>query len=140
MRGMRKFIRGRRASALLAVYVAYMLAIEAVMASVGIGMSAGAAPNQTDFVICSLAAGPAPHTPANSGDPQNRTPLPQCPFCLVAAQGAGHVATAGEPPAFRAYVASQVTGRLSDIYGDKVALPQPRRTVGDPRAPPAFSV
>ena len=52
MLGMRKFIRRRRASALLAIYVAYTLAIEAVMASVGLGMSAIAAPEQAAFAIC----------------------------------------------------------------------------------------
>jgi hypothetical protein len=137
---MRKFIRGRRASTLLAVCIAYALAIEAVMASVGLGMSADAAPSPTTFFLCSFAAAPAAHAPAGSGDPQNHTPQPQCPFCLVAAQSAGHVATPGEPPAFRLYVRGQVTSELSDSYGDKVVLPPPRRAVGNPRAPPALSV
>jgi hypothetical protein len=137
---MRKFIRGRRASALLAIYIGYMLAIEAVMASVGLGMSAFAAPGQTGFVICDLAAGLTGHVPATGGDPQKHAPQPQCPFCFVAAQGGGHAATAGEPPAFHAYVGIRVAGRLSEPRGDKLVLLQPRRTVGDPRAPPVFSV
>ena len=53
----------------MAVYVAYSLAIQAMMASVGLGMSVGAAPDQTGFVLCSVAfhqTAPAPgdrHTP-----------------------------------------------------------------------------
>jgi len=140
MRGMRKFIRGRRASALLAVYIAYILAIQAVMASVGIGMSASAAPNQTAFVICSFAASRIAHAADGKGGPQDHTPQLQCPFCLVAAQSGRHVATMGGTPAFRAHVESRVISRLSANYGNKVVLLQPRRTVGAPRAPPAFSV
>lgn len=140
MRGMRQFIRGRRASTLLAIYIAYTLAIQAVMASVGIGMSASAAPNQTAFVICSFVASRIAHAPDGKGAPQDHTPQPQCPFCLVAAQSAGHVANAGGPPAFHSYVESRVISRLWGNYGEKVVLPQPRRTVGAPRAPPAFSV
>lgn len=110
------------------------------MASVGLGMSAYAAPSQDGPVFCSVAADLTGHAPAKNGDPQNHAPRPQCPFCFVAAQTAGHVATAGEPPAFPAYQGIRVTGTLSDRRGDKVVLRQPRRTVGDPRAPPAFSV
>lgn len=137
---MRKLICCRRAGALFAVYIAYTLAIEAVMASVGLGMSAFAAPGQATLVLCSLADGLTIDAPAKTGDRQNQTPRPQCPFCFVAAQSVGHVATAGEPPVFPAYVGSRVIGALSDHCRDKVFPPRPRRTVGDPRAPPAFSV
>lgn len=144
MLGMRKFIRGGvrggRAGVLLALCLAYTLAIEAVMASVGLGMSAFAAPGQTDFVICSLSAGLTAHATPTRNDPQNHAPQPQCPFCFVAAQGGGHLATAGEPPAFHAYVGAKVASRLAEPCGDKLVLLRPRRTVGDPRAPPAFSV
>lgn len=110
------------------------------MASVGLGMSTYAVPGQNWLVFCSSAAGLTAHAPAKSSDPQNRSPQPQCPFCFVAAQSAGYVATAGEPPASPAYVGGRVTDTLSGHRGDKVVLLQPRRTVGDPRAPPAFSV
>lgn len=137
---LRKFIRCRRASVFFAIYIAYTLAIEGVMASVGLGMSAFAAPGQNAFVICSLAAGLNTDVPRKGGDPENRAPRPQCPFCFVAAQSAGHLATAGEPPVFPAYVASRVAGTLSDYRNEEVLPPLPRRTVGDPRAPPVFSV
>ena len=118
----------------MAVYVAYSLAIQAMMASVGLGMSAAAAPDQASFVLCSFAshhAAPAP------GDRQ--TPTPQCPFCFVAAQSAGHVATAGEAPAFPAYAGSLIAA-VSHRIGDGVFVPQFRHRHGEPRAPPALSV
>ncbi len=117
----------------MAVYIAYSLAIQAMMASVGLGMSAGAAPDLAGFAICSFAHRTAPAP----GDRQ--TPAPQCPFCFVAAQSAGHVATAGEVPAIPAY-AGILIATISRRIGAEPFVPQFRHRHGEPRAPPAVSV
>jgi hypothetical protein len=110
------------------------------MASVGLGMSAAAAPRQFGFAICRLVSGPSAHAPATNRDRQNPSPRPECPFCLVAAQSACHVATTGKAPAFPGYAGMQTAGTLLGHIGDRPFVPQFRRTVGDPRAPPIFSV
>jgi len=123
----------------LAVYLAYSLAIQAAMASVGLGMSAGVAPDQAGFVLCSVASGQTTHAPAGDGDEHKPGPAPPCPFCFVAAQSAGHVATAGEAPAFPAYTGLLLVA-LSQPLGGGTFVPQFRHRHGEPRAPPAFSV
>ena len=119
--------------------VAYSLAIQAVMASVGLGMSAAAASGDFDFVICSFAAGLNAHAGTDGGG-QKPAPRPQCPFCFVAAQSDGNVATTGDAPAFPAYAGVQMADALSGHVGDGKFVPQFRRTAGDPRAPPLLSV
>lgn len=120
----------------MALSVAYSLAIQAMMASIGLGMSAGVASDQLGFILCSYAShrtAPAP------GDRQTPASAPQCPFCFVAAQSAGHVATAGEATAFPVY-AGLVIAALSQPLGDGTFVPQFRHRQGEPRAPPAVSV
>jgi hypothetical protein len=95
---MRQLRQPRWLRGILAVCVAYVLAIQALMASVGLGMSAFAAPGQSGFVICHFASA----SPTDS-DRQKPSPEPQCPFCFVAAQGAGDIALVGEATAFPAY-------------------------------------
>jgi hypothetical protein len=139
MRILRRFIHNRSSGGLLAVCVAYSLAIQSLMASVGFGMSAVAAPGAAGFVICSFAANPSAHAPATNPDRQNR-PRPECPFCFVAGQTAGHVATVGEAPAFPAYRGMSTADVVADRSGDSSFVPQFRHRLGEPRAPPAFSV
>ena len=126
---------------LLAVYVAYSLAIQAMVASVGLGMSASAAPDWAGFVLCSfsLASNQTANVPARDTDRQKPSPAPQCPFCFVAAQSAGHIATAGEAPAFPAYAGLSIAA-ISDPIGDGAFVSEFRHRHGEPRAPPAFSV
>jgi len=124
----------RSRGGLLAVYLAYALAIQALMASVGLGMSAGAPPDQAGFVLCSFASYRTAPDPAH-----RQSPPPQCPFCFVAAQSAGHVATAGEAPAFPAY-AGIVISSLSQPTAEGIFVAQSRHRDGEPRAPPAVSV
>ncbi len=119
--------------------VAYCLAIQALTSSVGFGMSAAAAPGGTGLVICSFAANPSVRGPAMNGDRQN-PPRPECPFCFVAAQSAGHIATVGDAPAFPAYSATQMVGVVADQLGDNNFVPQFRHRLGEPRAPPPVSV
>jgi hypothetical protein len=135
MVSLRQFIRTRRSGSLIVVCVAYALAIQVLMASVGLGMSAAAIPGQADFVICSFAS-----APPTDGDRQKPGPQPQCPFCFIAAQSGGQVATVGEAPAFPAYAGLWIVDALSGHISDRKFVPLFRRTTGDPRAPPTSSV
>jgi hypothetical protein len=134
MRRLRQFVRTQSKGGLLAVYVAYSLAIQSMMASVGLGMSAGAPPDQLGFFLCSYASHRTAPVP---GDRQ--TPAPDCPFCFVAAQSAGHAATAGEAPAFPAYD-GVVVATIAQPLGERTIVRQFRHRLGEPRAPPAVSV
>jgi hypothetical protein len=118
----------------LAVYIAYSLAIQTMMASVGFGMSASVPPDQIGFVLCSFASQQTAPAPGR----QAPAPAPQCPFCFVAAQSAGLVATAGEPAAFSAYADVPIAA-ISYPIDDGTLVPQFRHRHGEPRAPPAFS-
>ncbi len=137
MRRLRQFVRTQSKGGLLAVYIAYSLAIQAMMASVGLGMSAGAAPDQLGFVLCSYAS----HRDcAGTGRPAKRRTRPQCPFCFVAAQSAGHVATDGRSPGVSGLF-GLADCRLSRSRSAKGPfVPQFRHRLGEPRAPPAVSV
>jgi hypothetical protein len=131
---LRKFIRSRRSSALLAVCVAYSLALQALMASVGLGMSALAASEPDVSAICSFASRHAPTPTDNRQKPHSG---PQCPFCFVAAQSAGHIALLGPaqaPPAYAQLLVGVVSDRIDETF-----VPRLHRTAGDPRAPPVFS-
>ena len=106
-----------------------------MMASVGLGMSAFAAPGPDGFPSCIHASRGGR---ASTGDPQNHNPLPPCPFCFVAAQSAGQVPLLSTVPAFPVYIGSLITP-LSDRIAGETSVPKFPRTVGTPRAPPAFS-
>jgi hypothetical protein len=137
MKRLRQFIRLRLRGGLLAVFLAYSLAIQSMMTSIGLGMSAGASPG--GFVLCSFASHQTANEPARDGDRQKPSPDPQCPFCLVAAQSAGHIATMGEAPAVPAY-AGLLSTAILDRIGTGAFVFQLRHSHGEPRAPPAFSV
>jgi len=136
MLSLRQFIRSRRSSAVLSACLAYALAFQALVASIGIGMSAFAAPEPASFAICSHTA---TDVPAAQHDRQKPGSAPVCPFCLVAAQCAGHTAFTGQTPVFPAYTAV-LAARISHLIGDGAFVPQFRRLAGGPRAPPGFSV
>jgi len=134
MKRLRQFVRTESRGGLLALCLAYSLAIQAMMASIGLGMSAGAAPDEAGFVLCSFAShrsAPAPN--------DRQTPAPQCPFCFVAAQSAGHFATTGEAPAFPAHAGSLIA-TISQPFGEGAFVAQLRHRQGEPRAPPPASV
>jgi len=114
--------------------MAYALAMQALMASVGLGMSVFATPGQPGAVICHFASGSVP-----GGDRQKPSPEPCCPFCAVAAQSAGDIALVGEASAIPAHAGLFVAAVLNPP-GNRTFAPQFRRTAGDPRAPPVFSV
>jgi hypothetical protein len=125
--------RFRRTARFLGVCLAYALAVQAVVASIGSGMSAFAAPGQSGFVVCGKVSAPGP-----AGDRHPPSPVPQGPFCFVAAQTAGHFALAGAAPVAPVYTALAFAS-VEVPFGRVAFVPPFRRTLGDPRAPPAFS-
>lgn len=133
----RKFIGRRRWGALLSISVAYALAIQALLASVGLGMSAVSASGQGDLVLCLHAPDSQPAIPDDRKLPN---PQPQCPFCFAAAQSSLGVAAPSGAPPVPAHVGLRLSSRLAVANGDRAFVPHFRRTVGDPRAPPGFSV
>jgi hypothetical protein len=138
MFGLRQFMRSRRSSRLLVFWIAYSLAIQTIMVSVGLGMTTGGQ-NRAGPVLCSFAVHKAASALAPDGNRRNSSPAAQCPFCFIAAQSAGHVATAGDAPAFPAY-AGVLIATISEPLGERIFAPQFRHKHGQPRAPPAFSV
>jgi hypothetical protein len=130
MRGLRQFIQSRRSSAALVACLAYALAFQALTASIGLGMSAFAAP--AGLVICS-------HAPVADHERQKPGSAPECPFCYAAAQCANHMAFMGGTQTSPAYTAV-LAPRIVDPTGSSSFVPQFRRLDGNPRAPPAFSV
>ena len=139
MECLRQLIWSRPRGGLLAVCIAYSLAIQAMIASVGLGMSIGATPDRAGFVLCSPASHQSVNEPARDDGPQKPSPAPQCPFCFVAAQSAGHIATVGEAPACPAY-AGLLSTTILDPIGAGAFVLQLHHRQGEPRAPPAFSV
>jgi hypothetical protein len=107
------------------------------MASVGLGMSAGGSPD--GFVLCSFASYQTANDPARDDGRRKPGPAPQCPFCFVAAQSAGHIATIGEAAAFPAYAGLLSVAILNPI-GAGAFVFQLRHRHGEPRAPPTLSV
>jgi len=139
MAGLRRLIRARWSGRLLAVSLAYLLATEALIASIGMGMSAVAVPGQPEFALCISVADHSQVAPWDSNDRSKSGHQSQCPFCFLAAQSAVHLATLDGGFASPAYAEPQVTGPHYLTYS---GLPAPTlyRTTGDPRGPPQFSV
>jgi hypothetical protein len=102
-------------------------------------MSASAAPERADDILCSFAFNQTANMPVRDDDRQKPRPAPQCPFCFVAAQSVRNIAALGAAPTFPAY-AGLLIAQISDPSGDEAFVPQFRHRHGEPRAPPAFSV
>jgi hypothetical protein len=140
MAGLRTLIRVRWSGRLLAVALAYLLAIEAVIASVGMGMSAVAAPGQPEFAICSSVADHGLAGPSDSGNRNRSGHQSHCPFCFLAVQSAVHLATVFDGFTSPAYAELRVTGPRYGNYDGRFPPHTFYRTTGDPRGPPDFSV
>jgi len=137
MKRSRRLVRLLSRDGLLTVFVAYSLAIQAVMASVGLGMSVGG--SRDGIILCSFASHQTANDAARDGGRRKPSQAPQCPFCFVAAQSAGHIATIGEAPAFLAYASLLSTAILDPISAGAFVFRLHHRH-GEPRAPPSFSV
>jgi len=140
MAGIRRLIRARWSGRLLAVALAYLLATEALIASIGMGMSAVAAPGRPEFAICSSVAEHSLVAPLDNRDRGKSGNQSQCPFCFLAAQSGIHLATIGDGLASPAYATVQVVGFRYGNYDGRIPAPTLYRTTGDPRGPPHFSV
>ena len=81
MLGMRTQIQTRCSGRLLTACLACLLAVQALIASVGLGMSAASPFGQPALDICSAAAADSANALAHHDNDK-----PQCPFCFVAAQ------------------------------------------------------
>ena len=138
MAGIRRLIRARWLGHLLPIGVAYLLALQAVIVSVGLGMSAASPFGQADFDVCSAAVAYSPAPPESDGDRSDHRP--QCPFCLVAAQSAGHTATIGSMTAFPAFAELPAAAPPYAVTDGGTVVSCFHRKTGDPRAPPQFSV
>jgi hypothetical protein len=101
MKGLRQLIKSRPSGRLAAICLAYALAVQATMASVGLGMSVGAAPHQAGLVFCGLTSDQTVTAPTDPGDP--RRPGSGRNVRSASSPRAGHVATTGEGPAIPAY-------------------------------------
>jgi hypothetical protein len=117
--------------------MAYLLAIQGLMASVGLGMSTLA--GQTGFIICGSVPAADVRTPASGHQDQSPKSVPQCPFCLIASQSAGHIAMTGDAPALPPYAGNLIAAIVGGTDSDAIIL-QFRHTGGEARAPPSFSV
>ena len=130
MRGLRQFMRTRSSGGLLAVCVAYSLAIQALMASVGLGMSAAAAPGDTGFFICSLAAGPGAHRrrPAATGKTRPATGMSSSASSRRKAPAMSPPTHDG--PAFPGYVGIPIPAAALALFRDRAIrspVPPPGR-------------
>jgi hypothetical protein len=134
MKRLRQLIRPRRSGAAIALCLAYLLAIQGLLASVGLGMSM--VPGQTGFIICGSVPAADVRMPASGH--QDQSPK-SCPFCFIASQSAGHVALAGDAPALLPY-AGKFVAVVSGSTGNDAIILKFRRTEGEARAPPSFSV
>ncbi len=123
----------------MAVLLAYALALQGLIASVGLGMSAASAADHIEIVLCSPVAH-AGITPSPGGGRDKNDQRPQCPFCFVAAQSAGFLATPGDATVVPVGDAPNVSRLRYGIAGIHIVVLPLRRGNGNPRAPPLFSV
>jgi hypothetical protein len=140
MAGLRRLIQARWSGRLFTVGLAYLLAIDALVAGIGTGMSAVADPGQAEFAICSSVADHGLVAPSSNDERNKSDQQSQCPYCFLAAQSADHLATTGGASTSPAYADLHVTGLHYGTYNGGILVPSLYRTSGDPRGPPHFSV
>jgi hypothetical protein len=122
----------------LAACIGCLLALQAMIASVGLGMSAASSFGQPDFQICSAMT--APSLDARRGnDTDHRGHRPLCPFCFVA-QCADHPAAIGDAKSFPAFAGQGIDAPHYAGAEDRAFAYRLHRTTGGPRGPPPFSV
>jgi hypothetical protein len=117
-----------------------LLVFQALLASVGLGMSVASPFRQPVFDICSATATNGLDAPAhNNGTGPSNHP-PQCPFCFVGAQCTSHPAVAGDVKHFPAFAIRDVAAASFASINHRVIQRRLLRTTGDPRGPPWFPV
>ena len=140
MVGIRTLIRTRWSGSLLAACVACLLAFQALVASVGLGMSTASPLGQPAFDICGALTTNGPDASAhNNGTDPSGHPL-QCPYCFVAAQCTAHPTIVGDAKVFPAFAGRGVAAALYASVNHRAVYGRLHRTTGNPRGPPSFSV
>ncbi|MGO9006900.1 MAG: DUF2946 family protein [Beijerinckiaceae bacterium] len=133
-------LRGDRwAGGLLATGIACLLFVQALMTSVGLGMAAEASGPGDALIVCS-ASDPSPKALATNDDRRKPSQSSHCPFCYIAAQSAGQIATIGHTPFFPAHVAFESADVNYARFIDQIFVLPLRRRISDPRAPPKLPV
>ena len=140
MVGIRTLIRNRWSGGLLAACVAGLLAFQALVASVGLGMSTASPLGRPAFDICgALATNGLDASAHNNGTDPSGHPL-QCPFCFVAAQCTAYPMMVGDARAFPAFAWRGVAAASYASVKQPAVHGRLHRTTGYPRGPPSFSV
>ena len=124
---------------LVAAALAYLLAVQGLIASVGLGMSAAAAADKIDFAICASGTGRGIEAPPAGDRRHHGDQRPQCPFCFVAAQSSGLLATLDGSTALAVAPPRQASALRYGSGGARCFIRVLFRTNGNPRAPPGFS-
>ena len=122
---------------LVAAVLAYLLAVQGLIASVGLGMSAAA--GELDVAICATVAGRGIEAPPAGDRRHHGDERPQCPFCFVAAQSSGLLATLDGSTAVAVAPPRQASALRYGSGGARCFIRVLFRTNGNPRAPPGFS-
>ncbi|MGO9135016.1 MAG: DUF2946 family protein [Methylovirgula sp.] len=124
---------------LLAAGIACLLFIQALIMSVGLGMGGSASHLSETFVICSASSLNGGVSTAKD-EPRRPSQHPHCPFCFVAEQSDGQIATAVDTPRFLAHVTFNSADAIYARLIDRILVLPLRRRVSDPRAPPKLFV
>lgn len=140
MPGIRALIRARWSGGLLTAGAACLLVLQALIASVGLGMSAASPFGQPAFDICSATATDSVDAPAHNNDGTPNGRHQQCPFCSVAAQCVSHPAMVGDAKAFPPLGEGDVATAPYAAVNHRAIRVRLRGTTGNPRGPPSFSV
>jgi hypothetical protein len=135
MLGVQRLTTARRWSRFLACGLGYLLVLQGLMASIGLGMSASASEPPVEICTSYHAIGLQPSHNQKKSDHR-----PQCPFCLAAVQSCRHLAGPGFAAAHTSYGETRLLGVFHVVRNCQVSGFCLRRTAGDPRGPPQFSV
>ena len=137
---LRKLIQTRWVGRLVALLLAYLFVAEGLIASVGSGMSAAAAPGQFTFPICLSATDNGLVALPGKSDRDTSDRQSQCPFCLVAQEASIHSAAIGDTSVSLSYSEIHTTKACFGNYSGTALILNGYRTPGDPRGPPPYSV
>lgn len=140
MQRLRPLIFATAPGRFLALTLAYALAFQALVSSVGIGMSGGSTSGPAGFILCHDQHDDSAAPPTRPADRQQPSPGQNCPFCLMAAQNS---ATPGAMPDLATapvYVASLIARMPDNRFVAQSLPPVSRHSPAIPRAPPSISV
>ena len=123
----------------MAAGAACLLAFQALIASVGLGMSTASPFGQPGFEICGAMAAHSLDAPEHHNDTDPAGHRPQCPYCFVAAQCASQPAMVADVKAPAFAVRGVATPPCAGV-NHRAVHGRLHRTTGDPRGPPSFPV